>query len=70
MELPILSLVGWHSKSHKFATARLKREERIEATDRVLRRYEIMGIDPLDYNSEEWREEFAIQLEKVVMENY
>ena len=39
-------------------------EERSDAADRLYRRYEIQGIDPPDSNSEEWREEFAYQLEK------
>ena len=40
-------------------------EDREEAAIRVERYYEIQGVDPPNYQSEEWRELFAIQLEKV-----
>jgi hypothetical protein len=42
-----------------------EREERMEAAERASRYYEICGIDEPPHDSEEWREMFNIQLEKV-----
>ncbi len=42
-----------------------EREERLEAGDRTHRYYEIQGVDSPEYDSEEWREIFAIKLEQV-----
>lgn len=46
-----------------------ERDERMEAIDRTYRYYEIQRIDPPDLYSIEWREKFAINLEKVREDN-
>ena len=42
-----------------------EREERMEASDRASRYYEINGIDEPPHDSEEWREMVTIKLEKL-----
>jgi hypothetical protein len=42
-----------------------EREERMEASDRASRYYEIQGIDEPPHDSEEWRELVAIKLEQI-----
>jgi hypothetical protein len=40
-------------------------EDREEATRRVDRYYEIQGVEPPEYDSEEWRETFNSMLDRV-----
>ena len=40
-------------------------DDRIEAATRVDRYFEIMGYDCPDYNSEEYREQFGYELNKI-----
>ena len=42
-----------------------EREERLEAAERTSRYYEIRGIDEPEHWSEEYREMFYLQLDKV-----
>lgn len=40
-------------------------EEKVEAIERTYRYYDRLGIEPPDYNDEEWKAIYNIQLERV-----